>query len=142
MAILYKKINKNISFLKNLYKIFTVLSAILFIYIILDMYSKSKTSINFTDDSKSSTKDRVIINPKMQLEPNSDDFHIVISDKGIWDIEKDEVELYNVKVDSTLGIITSDNLTIKDDNMLLEFRGNPVFTLNLEKNKNEKNNEE
>lgn len=145
MANLYKKIHKNLTLLKNLYKILVVLSAVMFIYIVVDMLARSKKSLSFVDDDGTKTADRVIMKPKMQLEPNSEDFHLITSDKGVWDVEKDETKLYNVKVNSTLGVITSDEVNIKDDNMLMEFRGNPVFTLNLEEENNdnkEKTNEE
>jgi len=145
MANLYKKIHRNLIFLKNLYKVFVVLSAIMFIYIVADMNLRSKKSLNFADDNNVKTVDRVIIKPRMQLEPNSEDFHLIISDKGVWNVEKDETKLFNVKANSTLGIITSDVVNIKENNMLMEFRGNPIFILNLEKNNNdnkEKNNEE
>jgi len=133
---LYKKINKKIIVLKTLYKFFISLSILIFIYIIIDMYSKSQTRISFMRNDSTDKRDRLIHNPRMQLEPNKDDFHYIIADKGIWNIDKDEVDLYNVKADSTLGTITSNFVKVKDKNTLLEFRGNPVFTLYFEKQDN------
>lgn len=137
MIDLYKKINRNLIFLKYLYQIFVVASIFVFVYIALDMYFKSQKSISFAGGkSAERVVERVVNNPRMQLEPNKSDFHYIISDKGVWNVDKDEVDLYNVRADSTLGIITSDSVKVKDENSLLEFRGNPIFTLYLEQENN------
>lgn len=131
----YKKINKNLFFLRELYRLFIIISIIIFAYIVVDIHLKSQKSISFLEEDTKKTLNKFIIKPRVQLEPSKDDFHIIDSEKGVWNINSDETKLYKVKVNSTLGTITSDTLDIKDDSNLLEFRGNPVFVLNLENNK-------
>jgi hypothetical protein len=133
MKSLYKKIRRNLRLLKLIYGIFVIASLMLFLHIILDIYFKSQKSISFTGNNVR-TINRVMDGPKMQLEPNSEDFHVITADQAVWNVDKNETILYrNVKLDSTLGTIRCDTVNVKENNTLLEFRGNPVFILNLKK---------
>lgn len=134
---LYKKIKKKVKYLYYINKILLITSVIVITYIGSDIYSKSKKTISFQEVQKIQNADRIIEQPRMQLEVMGQHFHYITANRAIWNPNKDIIDLYNIKVDSTLGTMRSDILTIKNNNTLLEFRGNPIFNLYLENNKKE-----
>lgn len=141
MKKLYKEITEELNYFKHVCLIFVCLSIFFFVYICLDLHFGTKKVINLLEkDSEVSVQhgERLIYQPRLQLE-RGDDLHYIVSTKGTWDLESDIIRLRDVEVESTLGKISSDILIIKDNNRIMEFEGDPVFTLNLENNTEEKN---
>jgi len=142
----YKKAVFHLHLMGVFFAISFVIVALSIGYILSDIKNSSKDVIVIVDGKNKPDfeKEQIqeILKPRAEIEHFGKDYTYVISEKGIIEQkgDKETIFLENVNVNSTFGHVKSDNLVVKNNRTILEFRGNPVLTINpINEAKNEKN---
>ncbi len=128
---MYKRINKKLKIYKNICKFINLLVRLITILILALFFyflQKNNSSINLKNNNIISN---VIEKPKLQTYENDGDVILVVGDKA--EIEKDKINVYNLKVDSNFLTGFSNVVNIINDGDEIIFNDRPMIIFYNEK---------